>query len=140
MWQLSARGLDTARPNWIAGQTTLPAVSAFSIVLEGEASNGGFAVDDVRVRPGSCQSKFQFPCTLHPCRALDQDSFKILFESFSIFSASIWRVSVNTISLNAVGAYPPSSDMTISEYSSTPQGHFQTEHNLHKNNNRESKL
>lgn len=57
VWQLSARGMDTARPQWMSAQTTLSAHSAFSVVLEGEANNGGFAVDDVRVRPGSCQSE-----------------------------------------------------------------------------------
>ncbi|KAK3917197.1 MAM and LDL-receptor class A domain-containing protein 1 [Frankliniella fusca] len=57
VWQLNARGLDTARPQWMSAQTTLSANTAFSITLEGVANNGGFAVDDIRVRPGVCQTR-----------------------------------------------------------------------------------
>ncbi|XP_052120407.1 MAM and LDL-receptor class A domain-containing protein 1-like [Frankliniella occidentalis] len=57
VWQLNARGLDTARPTWMSAQATVSANTAFSIVLEGVANNGGFAVDDVRVRPGVCQTR-----------------------------------------------------------------------------------
>ncbi|KAJ1525640.1 hypothetical protein ONE63_008858 [Megalurothrips usitatus] len=57
VWRLDARGLDTARPQWMSAQATVAADSAFAVVLEGEASNGGFAVDDVRVRPGSCPTR-----------------------------------------------------------------------------------
>jgi len=58
VWELAAKGLDTSKPQWQAAQASMESTSDFTILLEGEASNGGFAVDDIRLRPGKCESKY----------------------------------------------------------------------------------
>jgi hypothetical protein len=57
MWNMTAGGYDSSRPNWTPSQFTIDARSPFTVVLEGLASNGGFAVDDIRILPGTCESK-----------------------------------------------------------------------------------
>ena len=75
IWFLNAESLDTARPEWQAGQVTLDTVRDFRIYLEvkvffasfflmnmfffvqGKASNGGFAIDQLTFYPGDCPSK-----------------------------------------------------------------------------------
>jgi len=49
--------VDTARPSWSPAQLTLDASSDFRVVMEGMATNGGFAVDDIVFTTGPCQSK-----------------------------------------------------------------------------------
>lgn len=49
--------MDTTRPTWMPAQVTVEASKDFHIVLEGQATNGGFAVDDITFTPGSCPSK-----------------------------------------------------------------------------------
>lgn len=39
-------------------QVTVDASTDFRIILEGQATNGGFAVDDITFTPGSCTSKY----------------------------------------------------------------------------------
>lgn len=58
MWNMTAGGYDSSRPNWTPAQFTVDARSSFTIMLEGQASNGGFAVDDIRTLPGTCKSKW----------------------------------------------------------------------------------
>ena len=53
---LSASELDTARPEWSAGQVTVDMTKDFRLVLEGKASNGGFAIDQLEFNPGECKS------------------------------------------------------------------------------------
>ena len=57
MWKMSANGSDPARPIWMPAQLTIDARTSFRIMLEGQANNGGFAVDDIKILPGSCKSK-----------------------------------------------------------------------------------
>lgn len=48
--------MDTTRPTWMPAQVTVEATRDFHIVMEGQATNGGFAVDDITFTPGSCPS------------------------------------------------------------------------------------
>ncbi len=57
LWVMSASNLNTARPEWTAGQVSVSAASDFRLVLEGKASNGGFAIDQLVFTPGGCKSK-----------------------------------------------------------------------------------
>ena len=59
IWNMSATTLNTARPDWFSGQVTVNAQSDFRLILEGKATNGGFAVDQLIFYPGKCESKFQ---------------------------------------------------------------------------------
>jgi hypothetical protein len=56
MWNMTADGYNSAHPNWMPAQFTVDARSPFTIMLEGQASNGGFAVD-IKIIPGTCKSK-----------------------------------------------------------------------------------
>jgi len=58
MWNMTAGDYDSLRPNWSPAQFTVDARSSFTIILEGQASNGGFAVDDIKTLPGTCKSKW----------------------------------------------------------------------------------
>lgn len=50
--------MDTTRPTWLPAQVTVDSSKDFHIVMEGQATNGGFAVDDITFTPGSCSSKY----------------------------------------------------------------------------------
>jgi hypothetical protein len=52
--------MDTTRPIWFPAQVAVDAQTDFRIILEGQATNGGFAVDDLMFSPGSCSSEY-FP-------------------------------------------------------------------------------
>lgn len=54
--------MDTTRPVWMPAQVSLDASTDFRIILEGQATNGGFAVDDITFSPGACPSKC---CSIH---------------------------------------------------------------------------
>lgn len=49
--------MDTTRPAWMPAQVTVESNKPFHIIMEGQATNGGFAVDDIIFTPGSCPSK-----------------------------------------------------------------------------------
>jgi hypothetical protein len=51
--------MDTTRPIWFPAQVSVDAQTDFRIMLEGQAMNGGFAVDDLMFSPGSCSSEFE---------------------------------------------------------------------------------
>jgi len=57
LWYLSASELDTARPEWSAGQVAVNMNKDFRLVLEGKASNGGFAIDQLTFNSGDCASR-----------------------------------------------------------------------------------
>ena len=57
LWFLSASSLDTARPEWSPGQVSVDMSRDFRLVLEGKASNGGFAIDQLTFYPGDCPSE-----------------------------------------------------------------------------------
>lgn len=52
--------MDTTRPVWLPAQVTVESSKDFHIVMEGQATNGGFAIDDISITPGSCQSENHF--------------------------------------------------------------------------------
>ena len=54
---MSATNLNTARPEWMSAQVTVDSRSDFKIVMEGRATNGGYAVDQLVFSPGKCSSK-----------------------------------------------------------------------------------
>ncbi|XP_072154876.1 MAM and LDL-receptor class A domain-containing protein 1 isoform X1 [Bemisia tabaci] len=57
VWSLEAKNMDTTRPTWTPAQATIESSKDFQIVLEGQATNGGFAVDDLSFTPGSCPTR-----------------------------------------------------------------------------------
>ncbi|XP_046406809.1 MAM and LDL-receptor class A domain-containing protein 1-like [Ischnura elegans] len=54
IWLLMAKDMDTSRPMWTPAQVTVDSSTDFHLVLEGQATNGGFAIDDVAFTPRSC--------------------------------------------------------------------------------------
>ncbi|XP_063218533.1 MAM and LDL-receptor class A domain-containing protein 1-like [Bacillus rossius redtenbacheri] len=54
LWVLDAKKMDTTRPKWTSAQVTVEASTDFRLLLEGQATNGGFAVDDFSFSGGSC--------------------------------------------------------------------------------------
>ncbi|XP_046682188.1 MAM and LDL-receptor class A domain-containing protein 1-like [Homalodisca vitripennis] len=57
IWSLEAKNMDTTRPMWMPAQVTVDASTDFRIVLGGQATNGGFAVDDITFSSGSCPTR-----------------------------------------------------------------------------------
>nr|CAD7458310.1 unnamed protein product [Timema tahoe] len=57
LWVLDAKDMDTTRPKWTPAQVTVDANTDFRILLEGQATNGGFAVDDLTFSSGSCTTR-----------------------------------------------------------------------------------
>lgn len=58
VWVFDAKLMDTTRPIWFPAQVAVDAQTDFHVMLEGQAANGGFAVDDLMFSPGSCSSEF----------------------------------------------------------------------------------
>jgi hypothetical protein len=56
VWKLTAANLDTVRPEWRPAQVALDGSNPLKLILEGQASNGGFAIDDISFHPGDCSS------------------------------------------------------------------------------------
>ena len=54
---MSATNLNTARPEWMSAQVTVNSRSDFKIVMEGKATNGGYAIDQLVFSPGKCSRK-----------------------------------------------------------------------------------
>ncbi|XP_066601033.1 MAM and LDL-receptor class A domain-containing protein 1-like [Prorops nasuta] len=54
LWSLTAKGFNNPRPVWTPAQVTIDARTPYRLVLEGSASNGGFAIDDVKFQPQAC--------------------------------------------------------------------------------------
>ncbi|RLU21276.1 hypothetical protein DMN91_005649 [Ooceraea biroi] len=57
LWSLTAKGLNNPRPVWMAAQVSIEARTPYRIILEGSASNGGFAVDDIKFQPLACATR-----------------------------------------------------------------------------------
>lgn len=57
LWRLSTRRMDTSRPDWRYAQVKVPVDSAFRIHFEGEATDGGFALDDITIYNGDCETR-----------------------------------------------------------------------------------
>ena len=54
---MSATNLNTARPEWMSAQVTVNSRSDFKIIMEGKATNGGYAIDQLVFSSGKCSSK-----------------------------------------------------------------------------------
>ncbi|XP_076229735.1 MAM and LDL-receptor class A domain-containing protein 1 isoform X3 [Nomia melanderi] len=54
LWSLTAKGFNNPRPVWTAAQVTIDARLPYHLVLRGSASNGGFAIDDIKFQPQTC--------------------------------------------------------------------------------------
>lgn len=68
--------------------------NAMRIILEGQANNGGFAIDDISFHPGECTSKFfktTFPPFVNICLCFE-------FVTFSSPSKRSWQHGVITSS------------------------------------------
>ena len=61
---MSATTLNTARPEWFPGQVTVDSRSDFRVVMEGKATNGGFAIDQLVFSRGKCESTYRKIFTL----------------------------------------------------------------------------
>ncbi|XP_012277059.1 MAM and LDL-receptor class A domain-containing protein 1 [Orussus abietinus] len=57
LWSLAAKGFNDPRPAWTAAQVTVDARTPYRLILEGSASNGGFAVDDIKFQPRACPTR-----------------------------------------------------------------------------------
>lgn len=57
IWRLSTRRMDTSRPDWRYGQVKVPVEAPFKIHFEGEATDGGFALDDITMYDGNCETR-----------------------------------------------------------------------------------
>ncbi|XP_015605831.1 MAM and LDL-receptor class A domain-containing protein 1 [Cephus cinctus] len=54
LWSLTAKGFNNPRPVWTAAQVTIEARAPYRLILEGSASNGGFAIDDIKFQSQAC--------------------------------------------------------------------------------------
>ena len=62
---MTAAELNTARPEWMSGQVDMAVGSSdLRLVIEGKATNGGFAIDQLVFTPGRCSSKCIPNCVL----------------------------------------------------------------------------
>ena len=67
IWSLRVSQIGFVRSDWNFGQVQLLVDNEDSkqptLVFEGLASNGGFAIDDIFVYHGRCKSKYYMPCS-----------------------------------------------------------------------------
>ena len=85
--------MDTTRPIWMPAQVTVDASTDFRIILEGQATNGGFAVDDITFTPGSCPSMYLGMCMSYTiftffsinCNKLVTQYYLIKIDSFQYY-------------------------------------------------------
>ncbi|XP_065351077.1 MAM and LDL-receptor class A domain-containing protein 1-like [Cloeon dipterum] len=70
LWSLEARNMDTSNPTWQPAQVAIDAGTDFRIVLEGRATNGGFAIDDISFTTGACSTR---PDKATPKEAEEED-------------------------------------------------------------------
>ncbi|KAK3871532.1 hypothetical protein Pcinc_023337 [Petrolisthes cinctipes] len=54
LWTVDAQNIGAQRPEWQFGQVQVDASADYRISLVGMASNGGFAIDDIKTYGGSC--------------------------------------------------------------------------------------
>ncbi|XP_022647154.1 MAM and LDL-receptor class A domain-containing protein 1-like isoform X1 [Varroa destructor] len=57
LWKFTSRRSDTIRPDWRYGQVKILADKPFRIQFEGEANDGGFALDDITFYNGDCETR-----------------------------------------------------------------------------------
>ncbi|GIY99313.1 MAM domain-containing protein [Caerostris extrusa] len=54
---MATKKFDTSRPDWMYGQVSVATLTAYRVEFEGEATDGGFALDDVTFYDGNCQTR-----------------------------------------------------------------------------------
>ncbi|XP_031788342.1 MAM and LDL-receptor class A domain-containing protein 1 isoform X2 [Nasonia vitripennis] len=57
LWSITAKGFNNPRPSWTWAQVTVESRSSFRLILEGSASNGGFAIDDIKFQSQACPTR-----------------------------------------------------------------------------------
>ncbi|CAL7933465.1 unnamed protein product [Xylocopa violacea] len=57
LWSLTAKGFNNPRPVWTAAQVTIDSRVPYRLILRGSASNGGFAIDDIKFQPQTCSTR-----------------------------------------------------------------------------------
>ncbi|XP_066937101.1 MAM and LDL-receptor class A domain-containing protein 1-like [Macrobrachium rosenbergii] len=57
LWSLEALNIGTQRPDWTFGQVKVESSGTYRVSFVGMASNGGFAIDDVKAYQGDCQTR-----------------------------------------------------------------------------------
>jgi hypothetical protein len=111
VWTFDAKLMDTTRPTWFPAQVAVDAQTDFRIILEGQAMNGGFAVDDLMFSPGSCSSELIFCDKFN----VDEVSNVVILINRTIFPSSETRKSCCEKSrAEATGPIP------VAELQSTP--------------------
>ncbi|XP_069937459.1 MAM and LDL-receptor class A domain-containing protein 1-like, partial [Cherax quadricarinatus] len=55
LWVLEATTIGTQRPEWQYGQVEVDASADYRVSVVGMATNGGFAIDDIKTYNGSCR-------------------------------------------------------------------------------------
>ena len=58
LWSIQSKHLDTRRNYWYYAQVSVSAETDHHILFQGEATDGGFALDDVTFYNGTCASKY----------------------------------------------------------------------------------
>lgn len=59
IWRITTRKFDSIKPEWIYAQVAIGVEGSYRVQFEGEASDGGFALDDITYYEGTCQSKMK---------------------------------------------------------------------------------
>ncbi|XP_076309730.1 MAM and LDL-receptor class A domain-containing protein 1-like isoform X2 [Tachypleus tridentatus] len=57
LWRFSTRMFDTSRPDWNYAQTAVKTNTPYIVQFEGEATDGGFALDDIMFYEGECETR-----------------------------------------------------------------------------------
>ncbi|XP_069156146.1 MAM and LDL-receptor class A domain-containing protein 1 isoform X2 [Procambarus clarkii] len=55
LWVLEAKTVGTQRPEWQFGQVEVDASTDYRVSVVGMATNGGFAIDDIKTYKGACR-------------------------------------------------------------------------------------
>uniref|UniRef100_A0ABD2W2Z4 MAM domain-containing protein n=1 Tax=Trichogramma kaykai TaxID=54128 RepID=A0ABD2W2Z4_9HYME len=58
LWSLTAKGFNNPKPLWTWAQVTIEPRSSYRLILQGSASNGGFAIDDIKFQSQACPSNY----------------------------------------------------------------------------------
>lgn len=58
VWRITTRKFDSAKPEWMYAQVAVVPETSYRVQFEGEASDGGFALDDIMYYTGTCHSEF----------------------------------------------------------------------------------
>ncbi|KAJ6225385.1 hypothetical protein RDWZM_003930 [Blomia tropicalis] len=57
VWRITTRKFDSSKPEWMYAQVAVSPETSYRVQFEGEASDGGFALDDITYYDGTCQTR-----------------------------------------------------------------------------------